>query len=184
MAQLENLSDLIKHKKEAKKTLAKALKLTASEPLVAIFLDKDPSKKERDFLNVIEGAKLIGINVVVLTDEEHRAMLPKNATFLEYNRKNRKILLEAADIALGFSFNDVEEMLLHGTIPVSYTRPEISDYNPIDESGNSFVYEKADQWAVFAALVRATETFKFPYDWKHIVRQGLESVQGKTVVAA
>ena len=176
MSQLTSISNLIKHKREIKKSLMQELGLSASKPLVAIFMDKELNKSERAFMNMLEGAGAIGVNVVILTDEEHRNILPKQAVFLDYNRKNRKKLLEAADIALGFSFNDVEEMLLHGTIPVSSKRPEIADYDPNEESGNSFIYDKNDQWGVFAALVRAIETFKFPYDWKHIVRQGVESV--------
>ena len=182
MSQHQNLSELIKHKKEAKKALAKELHMSKKGPLAAIFLDKEPKKNEATLIKVVEGAAAIGVNVVVLTDQDHKNVMPKNAKWLEYSRANRKKLLEAADIALGFSFNDIEEMLLHGTIPVSLKRPEILDYNPTKESGNAFIYKKNDQWDAFAAIVRAAETFKFPYDWKHIVRQGIESV-GKTNLA-
>ena len=67
-------------------------------------------------------------------------------------------------------------MLLNGTIPVSPARAEIADYNPNRETGNGFVYKNTDSWCMFAALVRALETFKFPYDWNNIIRQGLETV--------
>lgn len=46
----------------------------------------------------------------------------------------------------------------------------IEDYNPNTERGNSFVFNRVDKWEVFAALVRAVETYKFPYDWKFLVR--------------
>ena len=100
----------------------------------------------------------------------------KNVSFLPYGRANRKILLEASDMALSFKFSDVEEMLLNGTIPISPMRDEIKDYNPNHETGNGFIYQKSDRWCIFAALVRAIETFKFPYDWNNIVREGLRSV--------
>jgi len=89
-------------------------------------------------------------------------------------------LLEAADMALVFEFSDVEEMLLNGVIPISSLRPEVSDYNPNRETGNGFIFKKESPWAIFAALVRARETFKFPYDWKHIIRQGMSSVKTDT----
>ena len=85
--------------------------------------------------------------------------------------------MSAADIALIFDFTDVEELLLNGVVPVSPARAEVEDYNPNKETGNSFVYKNKSAWGVFAALVRAIETFKFPYDWKHIVRQAVESVK-------
>jgi starch synthase len=82
-------------------------------------------------------------------------------------------------MALVFPFSDVEEIMLNGVIPISMNRPGIKDYNPNKETGNGFVYKKEDSWSIFAALVRAVETFKFPYDWKHIVRQGILSEDSK-----
>ena len=48
--------------------------------------------------------------------------------------------------------------------------PSIEDYDPNSEKGNAFVYENMNKWEVFAAVVRAVETYKFPYDWNYIVR--------------
>ena len=47
--------------------------------------------------------------------------------------------------------------------------------------GNGFVYDNENVWGIFAGVVRALETFKFPYDWKHIVRVGLGSMKENAV---
>lgn len=65
----------------------------------------------------------------------------------------------------------------HGVITItSKFNEKIEDYNPNLESGNSFVFKNANEWEVFAAIVRALETYKFPYDWKFIVRTCKSSV--------
>lgn len=54
---------------------------------------------------------------------------------------------------------------------VSITNPfisAVSNYNPNSESGNSFTFQDFNEWEIFAAIVRALETYKFPYDWKFI----------------
>jgi len=171
----QSIDNFLVQKKLAKSELAKELGLSKNKAMVGIFLDKALSgAKERTMFEVLMGLKDVDVNVVVLADTNME--LAGMAKVLNYNRTNRRRLLESADMALIFDFSDIEELLLNGIIPVSAARPEISDYNPNHETGNSFVYSKKTPWGIFAALVRAIETFKFPYDWKHIVRQGVNSV--------
>ncbi len=171
-----SLDQLIGQKKRSKKMLAEELKFSAKKPLLGVFLDKTLSKEELlSMKEVLKGLRYINVNVVVLGDSDLKLNLDK-VTMLNYSRLNRKKLLEASDMALAFSFSDVEEMLIHGIIPVSKKRKEILDYDPNHESGNAFIYKSDNPWEMFAALVRATETFRFPYDWKHIVREGMHSI--------
>ena len=46
----------------------------------------------------------------------------------------------------------------------------LNNYHPNEETGNSFTYPSTNPWDIFMALVRAHETYRFPYDWQHIVR--------------
>jgi hypothetical protein len=61
-----------------------------------------------------------------------------------------------------------------GAVPVVFEKSApkavAAEYNPTDEQGNSFYFRHESAWAIFAALVRATETYRFPYDWQGIVR--------------
>lgn len=48
--------------------------------------------------------------------------------------------------------------------------PLLQNYHPNNETGNSFTYSSDNAWDIFMALVRAVETYKFPYDWDNIIR--------------
>lgn len=163
---------LIKDKSEAKDKLSSMLKFHIKKPLIALFIDKELSElEERNLGLILAGVKDLSATVIAIADTNREVF--SEITVLPYNRLNRHYLLEAADIALVFSFTDVEELLANGIIPISQERPEVEDYDPNHETGNAFIYKNTSPWSVFAAVVRAVETFKFPYDWKHIIRQGL-----------
>ncbi len=89
-------------------------------------------------------------------------------------------MLAACDIAICLAEHDeseIQDCLRNGVIPVSPESPFLADYNPVQESGNAFVFDQKNVWSVFGALVRALETFKFPYDWRTIQRHAMESAQ-------
>lgn len=172
-----SLDNFIKQKKEVKKFLAEKLSFNVKKPLLAIILDKELTPQiEETLKHILEGTAHIDIQVVILADTNIGVLSVPHTVVLPYSRNNRKVALQSADIALSFSFSDVEEMLLNGTIPITPARAEVKDYNPNHETGNSFVYKSNDKWAIFATIIRALETYKFPYDWTNIVRQGLETV--------
>ncbi len=172
---LQSQTDLlVKNKKEKKKDLVKSLSLSKENPLMGIFIDGELDKVNTEILKKLNsGFDILNLDVVILSDERDDLLF--NIKFLEYNIENRNHLLEAADMALAFDFNDVEEMLLNGVVPISYARDELIDYDLKHEIGNSFTYTKNNVWSVFMAVVRALETFKLPYDWKGLIREGLES---------
>ncbi len=170
-----SIENLLKRKKATKKLLCERLSIDSSKPLLGVVLDKKLSNEDEQLLKtILEGALHININVVVLTDSNF--FDDRKVKHVKYSRKSRHELLEAADMSLSFPFSDIQEMLLNGTVPISPKRKEISDYDPNSEAGNGFVYKENDYWCMFAALVRALETFKFPYDWNNIVKQGFSSV--------
>lgn len=88
-------------------------------------------------------------------------------------------LLAGSDIALFCSEpnEDLEHVLRYGVIPVALPSSNLENYNPVQESGNAFIYDKPTHWQCFASLVRAIETFKFPYDWRTIQRHAMESAR-------
>lgn len=166
------IDTLIEDKSEAKNKLSSMLKFHIKKPLIALFVDEELSEmQEKSLKMILDGMKDLDATVIAIADTNSEIF--SNIKVIQYNRMNRHCLLEAADIALVFDFTDIEELLANGIIPISSERPEVSDYDPNHETGNAFIYKNPSPWSVFAALVRAVETFKFPYDWKHIIRQGL-----------
>ena len=89
-------------------------------------------------------------------------------------------MYEASDIALFLSdpkgMAELQECLTCGIIPVSLPTGLLDDYDPVQESGNAFLYESPNVWQCFASLVRAIETYKLPFDWRTIQRHGMEAL--------
>lgn len=87
----------------------------------------------------------------------------------------------ASDMALFFSepkeLSELPLCLSYGVVPISPSSTALEDYNPVQEAGNAFLYENVDLWNCFAAIVRAVETHKFPFDWRTIQRHCMESVK-------
>lgn len=85
----------------------------------------------------------------------------------------------ASDMVLFLSDPEGSEELtnsLHyGVIPISPASPPLDSYNPVQETGNAFIFEQATKWNVFASIIRALETFKFPFDWRTIQRHAMET---------
>ena len=93
----------------------------------------------------------------------------------------RRKMYAAADIALFFAPDnrEIQNCLAYGTVPISPEHDLLADYNPVQESGNAFIANPHTPWNWFAALVRATETYKLPYDWRTIQKHCMESVNGE-----
>lgn len=177
------VQNLIKEKKEAKRVLGQQLGFSGNKPLVVMVVEGEIAKDlQSEVEAMLEAVKHIDANVLVLSDTAKKGGEPKksgakNIIEIPYNRENRHKVMQAADMAIAFDFNDVEEMMLSGVVPISGKRKEVSDYDANSEKGNAFVYGATNRWVIFATLVRALETFKFPYDWAHIVRSGVKSVE-------
>jgi starch synthase len=65
----------------------------------------------------------------------------------------------------------------YGTVPVSIATKSLKSYDPNQEQGDAFLFEKQSVWHAFGGLVRALETFRFPFDWRTIQRHGMEQVE-------
>lgn len=69
---------------------------------------------------------------------------------------------------------DFSMIVERGIVPVmlSGLHKEAENYNPVEETGNSFLFVKSNSWNVYGALVRALENFSFSYDWENLRTQG------------
>lgn len=94
---------------------------------------------------------------------------------------NLRRMLAGSDVAMFFAEQqdpeDIQNALRYGVIPAALQFDGLEDYNPVQESGNAFLYQEATPWQCFASVVRALETFKFPYDWRTIQRNAMEVME-------
>jgi len=177
----ELLEQFVKNKRETKKELCKKLAFEHSMPLIGLVLDSEVEDSHKESIEkFLEGTCSLNVEVVVVADTDLDSFSHPNVHYVPYSEASRKNLMQASDIMVALPSNDLEEMLMNGVIPISHEHELVKDYDPNSETGNGFVYGKADSvdhWKMFAALVRALETYKFPYDWKSIICSGLDSVQ-------
>ncbi len=134
-----------------------------------------------ELLIIGKGSKDYGALFTDLQKEYgHRiAILPSNEASIHK-------ILAASDIALFLAdakdSPEIRACLSYGVIPISPDCETLENYDPVQERGTAFLFTPAktpeqSAWSAFAALARALETYKFPYDWRTIQRQCMESVK-------
>ncbi len=140
------------------------------------------------FEQMIEGLQELPIELVVLGrgSEKYGKMLTQLAktdkhrvAIMSDDEDSLRKMLAGSDIALFFApvskAAELDLVLRYGVVPVAMPTGHLENYNPVQEAGNSFLYESATMWQCYGALVRALETFKFPYDWRTIQRHAMET---------
>lgn len=168
-------------KKIAKKKLFKESWPKDDEriPLLVIFAPKNEELKDMLF-QLLEGSLVLPSKVIVVSDSEPEDFTKHptgKITWIntEGGRNAPKIdqYLLAADMALIFEehVNDLKNIMTEGAVIIGHEKsPLLENYHPNEETGNSFTYSETNPWSIFMALVRAHETYRFPYDWGNIVR--------------
>lgn len=161
------------------------------QPVVSIISGMTESLGGELMEQVIEGLLELPISLVIRGrgSKKYGELFTKlsrshshRIAILQDDETHLRSLLSGSDIAMFFSEpqqEDLENALRYGVIPVSMPHALLQNYNPVQESGNAFVYEKATVWQSFASLVRALETFKFPHDWRTIQRNAMECMDRK-----
>jgi len=163
----------------------------AKVPLLCISGGMTDEQGGTEFEEVIGGIMSLNTELIVrgIGSEKYGKMF----TQLEHEYGHRiKILKDeddivrkmyaAADMSLFFASADEVELrhcLAYGSVPISPEQDLLADYNPVQESGNAFIASPHTPWNWFAALVRATETYKLPYDWRTIQKHCMETVNGE-----
>ncbi len=117
-------------------------------------------------------------------DQNHRVHI------VTEEEKDVHLMLAAADMALFLTdpadVDVVGRCLHYGVVPIALEGSEhgrgttlLEDYDPVQETGNAFLFAARSPWSVFASFVRAAETYKFPFDWRTIQRHCMETAMRK-----
>lgn len=176
-----DLQKLLEQKKAAKKHFFGECwpEANLKEALLTIFTTKDKSNHETTY-KLLEGLLVLPIRIIVVSEDEPADHVQQHSGKImwfnpESGRNAPKLdaLITASDMAVVF---DEKMATLHalfekGVVAIGHSKsPLLEDYHPNEETGNSFTYSEKNPWGVFAAIVRAYETYRFPYDWQHIIR--------------
>lgn len=140
------------------------------------------------FEEVLPGLLTLPVQLCVLgKGSEHYGRLctklskerPHQVAIIPSKSEQVEEMLRASDMALLLNPSEKDFFNLlsrYGIVPVSVSCDGVTNYNPNQESGTGFVYEGETHWHCFGALIRAMETYRFPFDWKTIQRNGLEMI--------
>jgi len=180
---------ILNEKPKAKATLQKEIgwPMESKRPMICIPTGMTKSLGGKLFEQLLPGLLSLEIELLILgkgsstygsfitglaEEQNHRFhIVPSTDRAVE-------TMLKAADMALFLSdpatLPELSACLSHGTIPIAPSTSALKDYNPVQETGNAFLYKEEDVWKCFAAIVRASETYVFPFDWKTIQKHCLE----------
>lgn len=175
-------------KNKNKISLQRELGWPAEPKMPMLCIPGDVTEKEHKLLEkLLPGIDSLNIQLLVLKkgsanhikDIEKRAKEHKHRiAVLKDDDEHVRKMLAAADIGLFLGSPEKDPMLAnclrYGTVPVCPECDNVENYNAIQESGNAFTYEGTSEWHSFAGIVRALETFKFPYDWRTIQRNCMD----------
>lgn len=156
-----------------------------SRPIPKVFLGAD-----NDSLTDFTTAKLRLKNIIQALSQLEIELLLTPAVFSRFKRlaaetkdikgvKTAKILFtedprrENPDMAIVL---DAAYLFRLGaeTVPIISLREaeklDYEEFNPQTEKGRCFCFARFNVWDIFAAVVRAVENYRFPYDWNNLVR--------------
>jgi starch synthase len=67
----------------------------------------------------------------------------------------------------------------YGSVPIvretGGLKDTVADYDPESDAGNGFTFKLYDSLAMYTAIVRAIETYKYQERWQNIVRRGINA---------
>lgn len=97
----------------------------------------------------------------------------KRVVIVSDNDGNKRKIYSASDIFLATAATEeckeeIEKAMNYGVVPICPENELVTNYDGAKEEGDAFIYKEKSPWNFFAALIRAIENFKFPYDWKAI----------------
>lgn len=176
-----DLQKLLAQKKKIKEQLFAAYwpTLKTSIPLL-IILTANKAFPRKVLFEFLEGLLVLDIVIIVVGDKEMPDFLQHPQGKISFvssedgrNAPKIEFFLNGADMALIFDEKKaiLQTLFKRGVVPIGLEKsPLLANYRPHEETGNSFTFKAMNPWDIFATIVRALETYHFPYDWEHILR--------------
>lgn len=162
-------------KKQAKKKQQKEWGLRVSEQIPLVLVREVNEEIGSVLESIAKGVGAVGVQVVVI--EPTRDELKKLCRDLEILYPKWLKVVEAGDLDESAVDMEVLEQAtvdrlkeLKGKRIVPVALNGVEPFDPIAEKGNGFLFTVSDPWSLYVALVRASETYRFPYDWGNLVK--------------
>ena len=175
---MERYQRFLNEKAKEKRGLLGTMFFPRTPVLLLDFSNTKGSKDLNFYKDILEGFEAIGLTTLVVLSEKQEKdakELPQGSHIHYVNTDDQKAAIKAADFALVLN-GDTVEVLKNGCVPISQMDGDGTiDYNPLHEKGNGFYFKQPTKWEIFKAIVRALETYQFPYDWENLIREILKT---------
>jgi starch synthase len=168
------------------------LKVDAAVPLIGI-ISRLTDQKGFDILgDVIDHLLDLDLQLVLLgTGDPHyhemfsrvaQAYVGKAAVFLTFNAELAQKIYAGSDMFLmpsRFEPCGLGQMIAmrYGSVPIVRATgglaDTVQDLHPQTGEGNGFSFEPYDRWALFAAIVRAVENYRYKDTWRKLQARGM-----------
>lgn len=121
---------------------------------------------------LLKGFWELKTNFIVVTSESFDVD-KSNIVFISDN----KFLDSGADfIICDDSMECVSGCLEKAITPITIEgNTVLSQFDPMKNQGNSYLYDSVNEWSIFATLIRYLENYKFSFDNKNLVKNIFES---------
>ena len=121
---------------------------------------------------LLKGLSELKTNFIVVTTESFDTDA-NNISFVS----DTSFLDAGADFVISDDAMDCISGCLEKAItPITITgNPVLSQFDPMKNEGNAYLYHNADEWSIFATLIRYLENYKFTFDNKNLVKNIFES---------
>lgn len=141
-----------------------------------VLLDFSDTQNIKDYTDLIQGLNEINVVTFVVTTSDEKRDLPQGEYIHYAKPEEQSRLYPGVDMVVRLD-SDVEKIWQKGCVPVSKLDGDGTiNYNPLQEKGNGFYFKNPTKWEVFTAIIRALETYQFPYDWENLIREILKKV--------
>lgn len=139
-----------------------------------VMIDLSRVKKAVQYNDLISGLNDMGIAAFVILPAGRAT--PERTENVQYVAEDLKSdVMQASDFVVAFDNKHAAEIRKKGCVPISQMNGNsTADYDPLKERGNGFYFKNPTKWEIFAAIIRALETYQFPYDWENLMREILK----------
>ncbi len=131
------------------------------------------------FSRIVEAVCELGFNLSVILESDSETQtrclaLEKeysNFKILENTLQNKEKILDNSNVILLFNESGkktAEQFLSRGIVPIIPENCGFENFDAQSESGNAFTFERENFWQLLHAIIRASENYKFSYDWKNL----------------
>lgn len=153
-------------KKKYSKILKDYFKFTTKNKATGLIVLNNA--QDIDFL--LDGLEILSCDFVVKTQHEMAQKL--NVVTAQDVKKD---LLQWFDFILTDNeASSLQEYFTSGITPILPSNNHLSsilkEFDPLSSEGNSFLYQDANKWSMYYALIRYLENYKFPYDNRNLVK--------------